>query len=160
MKILTAKILILFPAVLAIFALSSCSADLPSINAQDDSAPSINIILPRDAPGEPNIPGEGLAPVLVKVSNFKLIDAEGGPNTAGEGHIHYYLDADPASSSRDAGLFSTARYAESSETIYYWPDIGKGSHTFWAELVNNDHTPLNPRVISRSRISTGGYSEG
>ncbi len=139
----------------------ACSTGLTSIEAGEAFAPSIIILIPRDAPGEPNIPGEdGLAPVLVEVSNFKLVKEQGRPNAANEGHIHYYLDMDPLDANGNAGIFSAGRFAESSELIQYWPEIGVGSHIFRAELVNNDHTPLNPRVIAGSRISTGGYSEG
>lgn len=142
------------PSILLVI-LSGCSA--VAMNTVDASAPSIEMLLPRDAPGEPNVAGEALFPVLVKVDNFSLVNDFGALNEPNQGHIHYYLDRDPLGM---PGLFNTGRYAESSEPIHYWPDIGRGSHTFWAELVNNDHTPLNPRAIARARISTGGYAEG
>jgi hypothetical protein len=147
--------LIIFSSFCVVLGLTGCSMS-GEASAAIPGAPAIEIVIPRDAPGEPNIPGEGFAPVLVKVSNFKLADQPGEANIPGEGHIHYYLDRNP----QEPSLFSSGRVGESSELFYYWPEIGRGDHSFWAELVNNDHSPLNPRVIASARISTGGYSEG
>jgi hypothetical protein len=146
MKPLAVKQILIPLALLAVMALSACSAMLSVIQAQEASKPSIKILVPGDNP-RVGLSGDGWCPVVVEVNNFKLVD-KGEANIAGEGHIHYYLDTEPDAANS---------YADTIETTYYWPQVGKGQHTFLAELVNNDHTPLNPPVIARAGTSAGNY---
>ncbi|OGO15629.1 MAG: hypothetical protein A2Z02_07035 [Chloroflexi bacterium RBG_16_48_7] len=156
MKILPLKQLFILPAILAIISVSACSAELPVIKAQDASAPSIKILVPGNNP-RVGLSGDSWCPVLVDVNNFKLVNKPGEPNVTGEGHIHYFLDIDPSVKPGKPSLIDDAIYAESVETIYFWPQVGKGQHTFWAELVNNDHTPLNPPALAKAGTSAGNY---
>ena len=145
------QVLILL-AILPILALTACSTAVP-IKAQDASTPAIKILIPRDNPGAEGITGEGLFPVVVEVTSFKLADKPGGENIPGEGHIHYFMDVEPGKSAVSA----EGKYADTIETTYFWPQIGSGFHTFWAELVNNDHTPLNPPAIAKARTTAAVY---
>lgn len=93
-----------------------------------------------------------LTPVSVEVSGFKLVDKLGQANVPGEGHIRYFLDVPPPSVSGGTMVPAEGSYGDTHETAYYWPDIGQGEHTFWAELVNNDHTSLDPPVVAKVSI--------
>jgi len=52
--------------------------------------PRVRILSPEDV----GIAGPTNFTVTVAVENFQLVDALGGANVPGEGHIHYFLDVD------------------------------------------------------------------
>ncbi len=52
--------------------------------------PEVNILEPSDGATVP----AGDVKVSIQVSNFSIVSKLGQPNTPGEGHIHYYLDAE------------------------------------------------------------------
>lgn len=142
------KTLLFIPILLAIILLAAC---VPS----NTSSPSIKILIPTDDPEMIGITGFGYVLVLVEVSNFKLSDEIGEQNVVGEGHIHYFLDVEPPTEPGKPAVTAPGTYVDTSELTYYWLDIGTGPHTFWVELVNNDHTPLSPPVIAKSSITAG-----
>jgi plastocyanin len=86
------------------------------------------------------------------VKNFDLTDKLGQPNAAGEGHIHYFMDVDPATTPGQPAVTAPGTYAATADTSYTWNNVGGGQHKFSAELVNNNHTPLNPPVIASQTI--------
>ena len=49
-------------------------------------------------------------------------------------------------------------YAPTPATSHTWNNVGIGTHTFSVELVNNDHTPLDPPVVAKVVVvvSTSG----
>jgi hypothetical protein len=61
--------------------------------------------------------------VITKERNFTVEDKQGGMNKSGEGHIHFYLGVNP------------------------------GKHMIYVELVNNDHTQLNPAVFAEKKVN-------
>jgi len=139
---------VLFIPVLA----TACTPAVQSGTVQQNStAPSIKILVPRDDPSATGISGYGNCAILVEVSNFNLVDKLGEANVEGEGHIHYFLDTDPSTDP------ASGTYADTSETAYYWPEIGTGAHVFRVQLVNNDHTPLNPPVIASTAVTAGTW---
>ncbi|HEX7475420.1 MAG TPA: cupredoxin domain-containing protein [Dehalococcoidales bacterium] len=70
----------------------------------------------------------------------------GQPNTAGEGHIHYFMDVDPPTTPGQPAVTTPGTYVATADASYTWANVGGGQHKFSVELVNNDHTPLNPPV--------------
>lgn len=94
--------------------------------------------------------GDSLAPgnilVAVRASNFIISKMDMGViNRAGEGHLIYYFDEDPPT---DQGVPATTDTSKvSTETSCLWKNILEGQHTFSAQLVNNDDTPLETPVI-------------
>jgi plastocyanin len=72
--------------VLAFIAIPACAADTASI------APQIIITEPMNG----SEIAEGSVIVSVDVKNFTLVDKLGKPSVAGEGHIHYFMDAKAA----------------------------------------------------------------
>ncbi len=91
--------------------------------------------------------------ITVAVSGFKLFSPTEVSNTPGEGHINYFLDVDAPVTQNEPAVTAPNTYASSSSTSYQWSDLSDGVHTFSAELVNNDNTPLNPPVVAKVSIT-------
>lgn len=117
-----------------IFALSSMmvlTAAAP-VFAQT-SAPKLSIITPQ---ADRMINGDKV-PVLISVpETIKLTDYRANPNpTPGQGHILLWLDDQNPTAESAIKL---------TEDTFTFSDVPEGDHTLKAELVNNNHTPLNP----------------
>jgi hypothetical protein len=84
--------------------------------------------------------------VSVLVQNFYIVDKLGQANAPGEGHIHYFLDAEPPVMQGSPAVTAAGTYAATTGTSHTWRNVGPGDHTFAVQLVNNDHTPLDPPV--------------
>lgn len=105
------------------------------INAQAPAAttsPTFEIITPSE--------GQTLygnkVPILFNVENFEIVDYSVNKTpTAGQGHIHVWLDDAKPTAETAAKII---------EDTYTFSDIPYGKHTLTAELVNNNHQPLNP----------------
>ena len=88
--------------------------------------------------------------VSIQVSNFNIVDKQGQPAVAGEGHIHYYLDAiPPTASGQPATPPSGSVWTTTANTSFTFANVAAGTHTIWVQLVNNDHTPLVPPVLAK-----------
>jgi Domain of unknown function (DUF4399) len=83
--------------------------------------------------------------VGVDVGDFKITDKLGEDPVPGEGHVHYYLDSGivPTAPGKPAVTEENTYHAEAT-TSYTWQGVRPGTHTFVVQLVNNDHTPLEP----------------
>lgn len=115
---------------------------LPMVTAcpRPEPAPAIRIDVPQ--PGS-TLPAGDIT-VTVSVSGFRLVDKLGQSSRSGEGHIHYYIDvAVPTEPGRPA-VTAPGTYAASASNRHTWTGVQPGEHTFSAQLVNNDHTPLSP----------------
>ena len=109
-------------------------------------APAITVT----APGNGIVIQGANVTVDFSVSGFSLIKSlvpltEAGKrpeaNRAGEGHIHFMLDAWPVVV-WDRG------------EAYTFTDVPPGEHQLMVELVNNDHSPLSPPVVQHIRFRT------
>jgi hypothetical protein len=128
---------LLFTAVLAIFVLPACAA------------PMIKILEPTD---ESNVTA-GNVTVVVEVNDFNLVDKLGQKNVAGEGHIHYYLDAAVPTAPGKPAVTAPGTYVPTANTSFTWQNVSAGMHNISVQLVNNDHTPLEPPVLSQNTIN-------
>lgn len=82
----------------------------------------------------------------VAVPEFRLVDFRSYPRSAaGQGHLHIWIDQ------KD---FTKASAIKTASNIYTLPNLKPGKHAVTVELVNNDHSSLNPRVISTTAFST------
>lgn len=80
--------------------------------------------------------------VSVDVANFDLKAVGTTPGkVAGQGHIHYLVDGAPA----------PGDYATTSKTFTI-TGLSAGEHTITAELTNNDHSSLSPRVFQDVKV--------
>jgi outer membrane protein assembly factor BamB/plastocyanin len=117
------------------------------------TSPMIKIVSPTNGSSVP----EGDVTVSVQVLNFNLVDKLSQANIPGEGHIHYFIDADPPTTPGKPAVTNAGTYAATAATSYTWHNVAAGSRKFSVELVNNDHTPLVPPVVDSITITvTGG----
>ncbi len=91
--------------------------------------------------------------VSVQVSNFSIVNKLGQVNAAGEGHVHYFLDVDAATTPDKPAVTAAGTYAAAASTSYTWKNVAAGTHTFSAELINNDHTPLVPPITAKVTVT-------
>ncbi|MDO8635699.1 MAG: hypothetical protein Q7R34_05560, partial [Dehalococcoidia bacterium] len=91
--------------------------------------------------------------VSVQVSDFSIVNKLGQANVADEGHIHYFLDVDAATTPGKPAVTAAGTYAATVSTSYTWKNVAAGTHTFSAELINNDHTPLVPPIVATMTIT-------
>lgn len=123
-------------------------AQSPSI--QVTASPTTQLQITTPISGDYVSPGALV--VSVKVTNFSLVARTGGPNTAGEGHIIYFLDADAPTDPGRPAFTEPGTYGSTSAVTYIWLNVQPGTHMLSAELVNNDNTPLNPPVVTKTDI--------
>jgi plastocyanin len=98
--------------------------------------------------------------ITVQVSNFNLVNKLGQANVAGEGHIHYFLDVAPPTTPNKPATTAPGTFVATTEKTNTWTNVAAGMHNFSAELVNNDHTPLNPPIVSTIMVTVQGSSPG
>ena len=93
--------------------------------------------------------------VSVDVANFEVVDKLGQELVAGEGHIHYYIDVAeiPTTPGQPAVTKDDTTYHVDATTSYTWQGVRPGEHTFGVQLVNNDHTPLEPPVTDEITVT-------
>jgi len=99
------------------------------------AAPSIRITSPKD------VVKEGSVTVIVEVANFVI---------PAQGHIHYYLDVYPPTTPGQPSVTAPGTYYATTALFYTWNNVAAGNHTFYVQLVNSDHTPLNPPVVAQA----------
>lgn len=90
-------------------------------------------------------------------SNFQVVNKLGQPPASGEGHVHFYMDVAkvPTEPGKPA-VTAQGTYHATAGTSHTWEDVPAGSHTFSAQLVNNDHTPLSPPVSETVTVTVSG----
>lgn len=106
-------------------------------------APTLSILSPQDGATVP----AGDITVTIKPGNFHIVEKQGRANVAGEGHVHFYMDAGTVPSTPGAPAIPAAadtRWAPVAGTAYTFTDVPSGTHTFTVQLVNNDQTPVIP----------------
>jgi plastocyanin len=115
-----------------------------------------NIGTPKIVIKDP-VEGSEVAPgnvtISVEIMNFLLADKFGQKNVPGEGHIHYYMDAVVPTEPGKPAISAPGTYAPSPNTSHTWDDVAPGRHNLSVQLVNNDHTPLDPPVVSTVNIT-------
>jgi hypothetical protein len=130
-----------------------------SANAADlgFGGPSITITSPSDGSTVP----AGNVTVSVHVDDFSLVDKFGQANVAGEGHIHYFMDVMVPITPNETAFTASGTYFPTTSTSVNWMNVIPGMHNFSVELVNNDHTPLDPPQYSTVNVTvTGSATSG
>ena len=105
------------------------------------------------------------ARIEVEVEGFELVNKMGEEAKGGEGHLIYYAwngfgespDYEfPTALGQPANAGGTGYVAAAShETTYDWSSffVKPGPQLFAVQLVNNDHTPLDPPQTARVRVT-------
>jgi len=91
--------------------------------------------------------------VSAQVFNFNVANKLGQPNAVKEGHLHYFMDVDAPTAQGKPAVTASGTYTATSDTSYVWTNVNPGTHTLSVELVNNDHTPLNPPVVAKNTVT-------
>lgn len=100
--------------------------------------------------GNPDIsasgtPATGAYTMRVDVEDFDLVDFAGKTsNEEGQGHIHFLVNGKDACSAGKATCAAPTDYA-TTKTSFAFKGLVKGDK-ITAELVNNDHSSLDPKV--------------
>jgi hypothetical protein len=133
-----------YAAVAAVLALAGAAWAAPAVDAE----PQLTVVGP--APGV-TVAGTSVT-VSFRVADLRLVPttvpvAEAGmrpeANRAGEGHVHFLLDAQP--------LVVWERLDP-----YTFTNVPPGEHVLLVELVQNDHGALSPPVAQTIRFRTTG----
>lgn len=111
--------------------------------------PSLVITAPKDGAQVP----AGNVVVSVQTSNFNIVDKLGKENVSHEGHLHYFMDVEAPTTAGKPAVTAAGTYAATANTSYTWTNVAAGAHTFSVELVNNDHTPLEPPVVAKVAVT-------
>jgi hypothetical protein len=91
--------------------------------------------------------------IMAQVANYNLAGKLGGANAGREGHLHYFMDVAAPTVVGQPAFTAPGTYADTADNSYTWKNVTPGSHTFSLELVNNDHTPLDPAVTTKITIT-------
>jgi hypothetical protein len=93
--------------------------------------------------------------IAVEVEGFEIVNKLGQDPVEGEGHIHFYRDVDeiPTEPGKPAVTDDAATYHATATTSHTWDDVEAGEHTFAVQLVNNNHTPLEPPVTAEVTVT-------
>jgi hypothetical protein len=110
--------------------------------------PTIEIVSPANNASVP----PGSVTIHVDAKNILLI-APGGANAAGQGHLHYYLDVDIPTTQGQPATTAAGTYKVTNEDTVVWANLAPGTHRLGVQVVNNDHTPLNPSVTAQVTIT-------
>jgi len=129
------------------------SGTAPSVVAFDlatpGAAPQVGIA--RPAAGA-TVEGTNVI-VTAWVKNFDLVNELGKANVAGQGHLHYFMDVQAPTTPGQPAITAAGTYVPTPYAYYTWSNVTPGMHTFSVELVNNDHTPLNPPVVASVNVN-------
>ncbi len=122
----------------------------PTEAPDTEAQPSVTIVEPADGATVP----AGDVTVTVEVSGFEVVDKLNAPATPGEGHVHFYMDvAQLPTTPGQPAVSAQGTYHASATTSHTWTDVPSGEHTFAVQLVNNDHTPLEPPVVAEVTVT-------
>lgn len=113
--------------------------------------PAVTITMPGDGTTVP----AGDVDVTIRADSFEIVDKLGQDPVEGEGHVHFYIDVDeiPTTPGQPAVTDDAKTYHAAATTSYTWPDVESGQHTFAVQLVNNNHTPLEPAVTEEVTVT-------
>ena len=121
-----------------------------------DNNPRLKILQPANG----TIKKKGSIAITVDAGNFSVVDKQGGANVSGEGHIHFYMDVQPPADPTRPAVPPGGIWAHVSGTSYTFENVPVGIHTFYVQLVNNDHTPLSPIITDSIQVYVIDYTGG
>jgi hypothetical protein len=119
------------------------------VSVTASTTPTIKIVTPLNG----TTISAGDVVVAVQLSNFKSVNKLGQANAAGEGHIHYFLDTDAPTTLGQPAVAAPGTYAATADLSYIWHNVPQGLHMLSVELVNNDHTPLDPPITAKISVT-------
>jgi hypothetical protein len=121
-----------------------------------DVTPRIKISTPTNGA----IKKTGSITIEANVSNFNAVDKQGQTNVTGEGHLNFYMDIKPPTDPTKPAVPSSGMWAHVTGTSYTFDNVPVGTHTFYVQLVNNDHTPLSANISDSIQVYVITYTGG
>lgn len=138
-----------FPGLASVIALSLVACD----------GGETDVIITR--PEQGNTIEAGNITVSVDLKKFNVVDKLGQAPEDGEGHVHFYIDVGEIPTvAGEPATTDEGTYHAQATTEFTWEDVEPGEHTFAVQLVNNDHTPLNPPVIAQVTVEVEAAADG
>ena len=153
---MSAKKIVLVPIIgtlIIVSFLAGCASNNPSYQT-----PTLTITQPKDGA---TLTTDNVT-VIVEVTDFNLVDKLGQSNVAGEGHIHYFLDYSAPTTPNQPAIPPSGisvDWTATPDTSYTFDNVSAGSHTVYVELVNNNHTPLQPPVTANVTFTVTSSSQ-
>ncbi len=141
-------VFLLVVTLVTVAGLMACTPE-PTPTPTPISQPVATINSPLDGAELP----AGDVTVSISVSDFSIVQKLGESPTSGEGHIHYYMNAEPPTIPGQSAVTGSGTYAATTETSHIWENVEPGTHTFSVQLVNNNHTPLQPPVVDTVTVN-------
>jgi outer membrane protein assembly factor BamB len=121
-----------------------------------DSNPRITIATPVNGA----LKKTGSITISASASNFNVVDKQGQPNVAGQGHLNFYMDIQPPTDPTQPAAPTTGVWAHVAGTSYTFDNVPVGTHIFYVQLVNNDNTPLSPNISTSTQVFVINYTGG
>lgn len=135
-------IILLFP-IISLSVSAQTPTKKPISPKVDDDFPRLTIVSPEQGS---QILGSKVTVTFV-VNNFIFVDfAKRNKKTAGEGHMHVWLDEENPTPENAQKIIKA--------TNFNLEDVPVGNHQLMLELVNNDHSSFNPPVIKIVSFAT------
>ena len=130
--------LLCFALCLCLFALTGCGDD-----DGDSTAPTVTIVEPADGAVV-----DVTSTFTIEVENFEIVDQLGNPPVDGQGHFHVFLD----------GVYVEPNGAQAQlsfriDQLSPSNPPEPGNHELRVQLVNNDHTFIEPEVSDSITIT-------
>lgn len=147
---------LLIPALAAAISLiAACGGDDEGDGATTDGTVGEEFIATITNPDDGVTLEAGDIEVALDVGDFEVVDKLGQDLAVGEGHVHYYIDVDeiPTTPGEPAVTGDDTTYHADATTSFIWQGVRPGVHTFAVQLVNNDHTPLDPPVTDEVTVT-------
>lgn len=133
----------------AMMACSSGTNPVPRATGTPKRGPTLRIVEPADGA----IAGASIT-VRVVVGGFKVVNKLNQPAVPGQGHIHFYLDRSEIPTTKgQPSVTAKGTYHAGSQTSHTWTGLKPGPHSLAVQLVNNDHTPLDPPVVAAVTVT-------
>ena len=111
-------------------------------------APGVTITTPLDNGSLP----AGDVTVKIQTQDFELV-TPGAPNAPNQGHAHFYLDMEIPTTPGKPAVTAPGTYKATPGSGVVWENVPAGTHTFGVQLVNSDHTPLDPPVTAKVTVT-------
>ena len=138
------------PVSLLAAALGTAALLFVAVACTKGPTPSVNFLEPTEGATV----SAGSVKLFIEATNFMIVNQLGKSNRGGEGHVHFFLDVDPIPTTKGKPAVSAeGTYHAVAASSYTIPGIAPGKHTLAVELVNNDHTPLDPPVVAAISIT-------
>jgi hypothetical protein len=147
---------------LAALSLAACGGDddegtgsTPTPETATEAGETAEVSVAITAPENGAVLDAGDIEVTLDITEFEIVEKIGEAPTAGEGHVHYYINVDeiPTAPGQPAITDDETTYHAEATPSYTWLGVRPGTHTFGVQLVNNDHTPLEPPVTDEVTVT-------